>query len=228
MEKKKNERYDLQRKSPLFFFIGLACALSMVMVAFEWKSQYDPVVIEVEDPDFPAFDFIPNTIIEEPKPPQPKALTKPKPKPAAVKKIIESDQEIADLKKAIEIEPVDNPTFIVEAPTMEDENVDQPFIIVQDMPSYPGGIEAFYDYVGRNMKYPKMARRHGIQGTVTLQFVIDVDGSITDIQVLKGIGGGCDEEAIRVLFKAKKFSPGKQRGMAVKVRQTLPIFFRLR
>ena len=88
-------------------------------------------------------------------------------------------------------------------------------------------MSAFYKYVATTLRYPAQARRMGIEGKVFVQFVVDKDGSLTDVQAIKGIGAGCDEEAVRVISKAKKWKPGKQRGRAVKVRMILPITFKL-
>ncbi|MCK5371843.1 MAG: energy transducer TonB, partial [Cyclobacteriaceae bacterium] len=90
-----------------------------------------------------------------------------------------------------------------------------------------GGIKAFYDFVGANLRYPPRALRMGLEGRVFVEFVVEKDGSLTDIKVVKGIGGGCDDEAVRVISLAPKWNPGKQRGNAVRVRMVLPIMFKL-
>jgi protein TonB len=88
-------------------------------------------------------------------------------------------------------------------------------------------MKAFYDYVSKNLKYPPKAARMGIEGRVFVEFIVERDGSLTDINVAKGIGGGCDEEAVRVIAEAPNWSPGKQRGRAVRVRMIMPIVFKL-
>jgi periplasmic protein TonB len=85
----------------------------------------------------------------------------------------------------------------------------------------------FYSLVGQNIKYPKSARRLGIEGRVFIQFIVEKDGSLSDIKCIKGIGGGCDEEAERVISLSKKWTPGKQRGKIVKQKMVLPIMFKL-
>ena len=95
------------------------------------------------------------------------------------------------------------------------------------MPTFPGGDAALYKYLGKNIKYPPIARENNITGMVVLKFVINEDGSISDIQVLRDIGGGCAEEAIRVVKKMPNWKPGKQRGKAVKVHFNLPVRFTL-
>ena len=105
--------------------------------------------------------------------------------------------------------------------------VDEIFTIVEDQPTPPGGMSAFYKYVATSLRYPAQARRMGIEGKVFVQFVVGKDGTLTDVQAIKGIGAGCDEEAVRVISRAKKWSPGKQRGRPVRVRMILPITFKL-
>jgi TonB family protein len=101
------------------------------------------------------------------------------------------------------------------------------FTVVEDQPTPEGGMEAFYDYIQQNLKYPAQARRMGIEGRVFIQFVVDKDGSITDVKSVKGIGAGCDAEAVRIMQNAAAWNPGYQRGRAVRVRMVLPITFRL-
>jgi protein TonB len=86
---------------------------------------------------------------------------------------------------------------------------------------------AFYKYLVETMKYPPQARRLGVEGKVLVQFVVDKNGNISDVKVLKGIGAGCDEEAVRVMQKAPAWTPGKQRGKAVKQRCIVPLNFKL-
>ena len=90
-----------------------------------------------------------------------------------------------------------------------------------------GGMQAFYEYVGKKLKYPAQARRMGIEGRVFVEFVVGKDGTLQDVTVIKGIGSGCDEEAIRVLKLSPRWEPAKQRGKAVKQRIVLPIVFKL-
>ncbi|PLW91952.1 MAG: energy transducer TonB [Marinilabiliales bacterium] len=99
------------------------------------------------------------------------------------------------------------------------------FTIVDELPSYPGGEEALFEYLAENVRYPQYAKNKGIQGTVFAGFVIEKDGSITNIKILKSIGGGCDEEVIRVIENMPKWTPGKQRGKTVRVQFNLPIKF---
>ena len=95
------------------------------------------------------------------------------------------------------------------------------------MPSFPGGEQKLLEYVAKNTKYPQIARESGIQGRVFIGFVVETDGSISNVKVLRGIGGGCDEEAVRVIKSLPKWKPGKQRGKAVRVSYQIPVNFKL-
>ena len=120
------------------------------------------------------------------------------------------------------------PIYPVEIEDEPLEEVDQiVFHIVEEMPIFPGGYQKMEQFCESNTKYPQEAREKGIQGRVFVKFIIEADGSITNAKVMRGIGGGCDEEAVRVIMSMPKWIPGKQRGKAVRVSFALPIFFKL-
>lgn len=102
---------------------------------------------------------------------------------------------------------------------------DQIFLVVEESARPVGGMQEFYKHVGKVMTYPKEARRMGIQGKVFVEFVINKDGSISDVKVIKGIGGGCDEEAVRAVKTAPPWIPGKQKGNLIRQRYVVPITF---
>lgn len=95
------------------------------------------------------------------------------------------------------------------------------------MPEFPGGEQAMMDFVAKNVTYPKEAMEKEISGRVLVGFIVEKDGSITETEVVKGIGGGCDEEALRVVKAMPKWKPGKQEGKPVRVHFLLPIIFKL-
>ncbi len=103
----------------------------------------------------------------------------------------------------------------------------EPMTIVEEMPEFPGGPEALYPYIGKNLRYPEQAVEEGIEGVVYLTFVVETDGRISNVNVLRGIGGGCSEEAVRVVKGMPNWKPGKQNGKTVRVRYNLPIRFKL-
>jgi len=223
MEPKKNPKADLDRKTGMFFNIGLAISLALVLTAFEWRSYDDGNLVDLGqlDDDFEDIMEIPPT--EQPPPPPPKIQL---PQIIEIPDEEEIEEEIeVDLDVEITEETVIEDIVFEEAP--EEEVADEIFDIVEDQPTPPGGMAAFYKFVGKSMKYPNQARRMGIEGRVFVQFVVDKDGSLTEIKAVKGIGAGCDEEAVRVLNTAPKWKPGKQRGRPVKVRMILPITFKL-
>ena len=117
----------------------------------------------------------------------------------------------------------------VEKPTgKENSNGDKPvFLGVEQMPQYKGGTKALYQFLGENIRYPEEATRANIKGRVTLQFIVEENGELSDVHVMKGIGYGCDEEAVRVVKMLPGFSPGLQNGKPVRVWYTLPVVFNL-
>jgi len=101
------------------------------------------------------------------------------------------------------------------------------FTIVEEMPSFPGGEAERNKFLATNIVYPQQATENGIQGTVYVSFVVDSKGNVTDVKVLRGIGGGCDEEALRVVKMMPQWHPGKQNGKQVRVLFNMPIYFKL-
>jgi periplasmic protein TonB len=128
--------------------------------------------------------------------------------------------EAPSADEGIQVEEVKEQVIQQEAPK-------EIFTVVEEQPGYPGGDEARIKYLQDNIKYPDEAKELGVQGKVFVTFVVEVDGSITDVRVLRGIGAGCDEEAIRVVRNMPKWVPGKQRGVPVRVQFNLPIKFTL-
>jgi len=129
-----------------------------------------------------------------------------------------TDDPAPDVPKE-EVQKV-NPLLII-------EDADEIFDIVEQQPSPEGGMSGWNTYLARNLRYPLVARQRGVEGTVILVFEIHTDGSIHNVEVLRGIGGGADEEAVRVVSNAPRWEPGRQRGRAVKTRMRLPIRFKL-
>ena len=119
--------------------------------------------------------------------------------------------------------------YVYEAPEIEEEDIQEAevFKVVEEMPEFPGGTAKLLEFIQKNMRYPMKARESDIQGKVYIQFVVETDGSISNANVLRGIGGGCDEEAVRIVNSMPKFKPGKQRGAPVRVQYMVPIVFKL-
>ncbi len=223
MEAKKTPKADLSRMSGMFLNLGLLISVGLVLLAFEWKS-YDVGPLkdlgQLSD-DFEELLDIP--ITEQPPPPPPpveQPIIQEIPDEVEIEEKIEVNFDV-DVKEETVIKEV----VIADAPVVE--KADEIFDVVENIPEFPGGMEAWNQYLSKNLKYPTQARRMGIEGTVYVVFVVNTDGSIQDVEILRGIGGGCDEEALRVVSGAPKWNPGKQRGRPVRVRMRLPIRFKL-
>ena len=224
METKKHPQADLEKRKGLLFQLGIVLALAVVLIAFEWAqfertdSQLGKLNVELEEEE-----MIPITQQTPPPPPPP-----PPPPQTIVLEIVEDDEEIEeDIDLDTEADE-DTEVEIVEVEEEEVINEQEIFTIVEDMPSFPGGEAKLMEYLGKNTKFPPLAKDAGIQGIVYVTFVIAKDGSIDNVKVLRGIGGGCDEEALRVIKNMPKWTPGKQRGRAVRVQYNIPIRFILR
>lgn len=245
--------YELRRKYPTrmrnaaiigISVIALAVAAPAIASLLKPKEKEAPIAMmkEVTLAEPPPIDP------KKPPPPPPPAEPPPPVKPTVkfTPPVIKKDEEVKEDEKPPEqtelkdasagvktqegdvngIDPgiVDNPgtgTGVVEAPPPPKEEI---FTYVEQMPEPPFDVNA---YLSKNISYPQQARDAGISGRVVLKFVVDENGDIGGIQVVKGIGGGCDEEAKRVVAGMPKWKPGKSNGKAVKVYYTLPIKFAL-
>lgn len=224
MEIKKNPGADLRKRRTMFFFAALTVTLSLVLTAFEWKSYEDGGLVDLGTLDENFEDIVDIPLTEQPPPPPPKVEL---PQIVEVPDEVEIEEEI-DIDLDVEMDEntiIDDIVDTFAEP--EEEVTEQIFDIVEDKPQFPGGNEAMYKYLGRSIDYPSTARRMGIDGRVFVQFVIEKDGTVSNVQTIKGIGAGCDEEASRVIKKMPKWTPGKQRGVPVKVRMIIPVFFKL-
>lgn len=223
MEPKKTEKADLTKKSFLFFNIGLVATLSLCIMAFTYK-VYD----DTSAKDLDKNQAITEEIMEVPPtdqlPPPPPKIQQPQIIEVPDEKEIEEEIEINMDTEVTEETKVEEITI---APVEEKEDVDQIFNVVEESASPKGGMSSFYKYVGDKLKYPAQARRMGIEGKVYVDFVVERDGRLTDVKILKGIGAGCDEEAVRIVQSSPPWNPGKQRGKPVRQKYVIPIVFKL-
>ncbi len=207
--------------------ISLVITMLLVVMAFEWKTFYrqEVKVTARSSNTFEEIAEVPQT--EIPPPPAP-ALQQPR--------IVEvpNEEEIKeDIKVEFDVDVTDKTTIqeitVIETPKIEEpeEEADKIFLVVEQTAAPKEGMAAFYKFISDNIRYPSQARRMGIEGKVFVEFVVDRDGTLTQFTVVKGIGAGCDEEAIRVLKIAPPWNPGKQRGRPVRQRMVIPIFFKL-
>jgi periplasmic protein TonB len=227
MEPKKTKKADLSEKSFLFFNIGLVISLGLAIMAFNYKVYDDTSAKNLTNHRGIMEELIEPPVTEQPPPPPAPVVEQPK--------IIEvpNDKKIEeDIKINMDIETHLDKVMtevIITAPVVEVEKEDphQIFIVVEETAVPIGGMSAFYEYVLSKLKYPAQARRMDIEGKVFVEFVIEKDGSITDVKAIKGIGAGCDEEAVRVVSESPKWKPAKQRGKSVRQRMVLPITFKM-
>jgi protein TonB len=226
MEAKKSKKADLERRKGMFLEIGLVVALSVILVAFEWtkgesKDDNEDVVAEIQFED----EMMQITRREEPKPePKPE-----QPKVAEVLDIVDDDVEIED-DFDFDMEATDDTQYDFTSMIGDDEeeiDEEEVFFIVEDMPTFNGGDPAteFRKYIAQNLRYPEIAAENGISGRVIVQFAVDRTGQVVDAVVVRSIDPALDKEAIRVVMSSPKWTPGKQRGKAVKVLFTFPINF---
>ena len=210
----------------MFLETGLVVALAVILVAFEWTQGEDKgndmeVVQEIQFED----DIMQITRREEPKPePKPE-----QPKVAEVLDIVDDDVEIED-EFDFDMEATDNTEYDFTSTFGEDEEdiqEEEVFYIVEDMPTFNGGDPAteFRKYIAQNLRYPEIAAENGISGRVIVQFAVNKTGSVVDAKIVRSIDPALDKEAIRVVMSSPKWTPGKQRGKAVKVLFTFPINF---
>lgn len=226
MEAKKSPKADLENRKGLYLEIGLVVILAVALLAFNIKS-YDRE--EVEAMERVVLDEVEETIIQteeqekppEPEPQQEQVLTEIE--------VVENDKEVEAIDMSSFTEEVVNGE--VSAPIVEEkeEEVEEEVVIIPDVnPEFNGGEAKLYEYLSENIKYPDLARDGGITGKVYVQFVVEKDGSITNIQVKRDIGGGCGEEAKRVVRGMPKWKPGKVGGRTVRSQFILPINFILK
>ncbi len=235
-----------------FFNIGMLCSLGVVILAFNWTASPRPaqpetmVEIEME----PVIE-IERTVQHKKRTPPPPVL-KPSTEIIA-EEVPEFAPEPAPIPDEIAT-PVDEPIVapappvvtptkppVVELPP-EPEVQELPFIFVEEMPRFKGceamegtkeekkacAEKKLLTYIYDNIRYPAPARHNGVEGVVIVRFIIEKDGSISNIEIAKDIGAGCGKEAARVVKNMPTWIPGKQRGRAVRVKYNLPVRYRLR
>jgi periplasmic protein TonB len=220
MEAKKNPRADVQRRYGLHLSIGFMVALALVVTAFEWRTAYEPPIM-VDEIVSQVIEVVDIPLTKMPEPPKPKIVM-----PQIVE--VPNDEEVKeepivmDMEEAEEIGDIpflEEPLPVEVAPEFVD--------YAEVMPDPVGGMADFMAFLGKNIRYPKSGIRNDIQGKVYVQFIVDEQGNLTDLKVIKGINEDFDSESLRVLSKAPAWKPGRQGGRPVKVRMVLPIIYKL-
>ena len=233
MEIKKTPKADLENKKLLFREIGLIITLLLVFFAFEWKTSEkasnlpkDIQTAAVEE------EMIPITRDTPPPPPEvPK-----EPTVSDIINIVDDDIKIEfDLVFSSEDDKnlgVEIRDFVATGNRHVEEVIEEEEInvlIVEEKPRFMGGDEqTFSKWVGERIEYPEVAKENGVQGRVMLTFVVGTDGRITDISVIRPVDPALDKEAMRVVASSPRWTPGRQRDKAVKVRYNFPVVFQLR
>jgi protein TonB len=223
MEQKKSKKADLENKKGIFLQVGLVVALSVILIGFEWttKPQDDDDTEMVRQ-----IEFEDEMIVTRREPPkeQPKPET---PKVAEVLDIVEDDVEIEDFDFDMEVDEDTEYDFTMLDDDEEQIEEEEIFYIVEDMPTFNGGDPAleFRKYIAANLDYPEIAAENGISGRVIVQFAVNAQGKVVDAVVVRSVDPALDREAVRVVMASPSWTPGRQRGKAVKVLFTFPINF---
>jgi len=237
MEIKKSSKADLEKGKTLAFLMGIVLGLAILFVGFEWGTTELKISASDRVADILAEEEIDITTqeVENLPPPPPVA---PPPQQEVVAEVLTIVEDNVDVGNQTLMSSEDTqreaqtqtyvPPAAVAALVVEEEITEQTiFEIVEDMPEFPGGMAALTAYLGKNIVYPVIAQENGIAGRVTVSFVVNQDGSIVDAVVARPIDPALDREALRVVNSMPRWTPGKQRGKAVRVRYTVPVVFRL-
>lgn len=230
MEIKKSPKADLEKTKTLGVLMGMVVGLAVLFVGFEWGTRDVQIVTADEGvADIIAEEEIEITRQENTPPPPPPP---PAPVVTEVLNVVDDDVELEQQEIVTsEDSQTEAQTQTFVAPVVEEEEEEaaqQIFTVVEEMPDFPdGGLQGLLKFLAKNIKYPVIAQENGIQGRVVCAFVVNKDGSIVDIEVLRGVDPSLDKEAVRVLGTMPKWKPGKQRGKPVRVKYTVPVMFRL-
>lgn len=226
MELKKSPKANLENKKGLFIEIGLACALLATIGGFGMTQSEK--VIEKIDMQIPEVE---EEIIEITREDDPRPLVAAKQTVIVVSDILNIVKDDAKITEDLTFDDFDEDaamvTSIQSGRTEGPANTsDEPFIVVEDMPKFQGGdINTFRKWLNGKIEYPDLAREHGITGQVIVEFVIEKDGSLGGINVLKSPDKSLSAEVIKVLKQSPKWTPGKQRKVPARVKFTLPVDF---
>jgi protein TonB len=201
--------------------------MSLLFFAFEWSTQTSKLDENILVQDVLAEEEIKITRHEPPPPPPPPP---PEPETPDIIEVVEDEVETTlDIQTEDDQSKRQVEAYVPPPPPKpkQEEVTDEIFVVVENQPEFPGGNTAMMKFLSENIKYPVIAQENGIQGRVICNFVVERDGSITDVQVVRGVDPSLDREAMRVINEMPRWKPGKQRGQAVRVRFTLPVVFRL-
>ncbi|MDD2687862.1 MAG: energy transducer TonB [Bacteroidales bacterium] len=226
METKKSKKADLEWRKRIFFQLGVFMSLALVLLMFELVGAKEKEIQQIDWSRDVVDDDIIITTKRDPEIPKPKIVPLSK---TVIDVINDLDKNTNDVDFGQDIDEntkIDDIEYI--EPIIEpDDDKDEIFAIVEVNPSFPGGKDAFHQYLKDNIKYPRSAIEAQIEGTVYVEFVVEKDGSLTDIHIARKSTSLLDQEALRVIKAMPKWIPGKQRNKAVRVRFRVPIKFEL-
>lgn len=227
METKKTPKANLENKRPTWLLVGYVTVLAFMFVAFEWTRDVRVDTSgRINENVFEQDMEIPLTRQPELTPPPPPQVT-----PINDVLTIIDDDATAEETNFASLEETGEDVVIKHIPVTVDEEVvveDDIFVVVEENPQFPnGGTAGLLQYLGKNIKYPTIPQENGTQGRVTVQFVVNKDGSIVDVKVIRGVDPYLDKEAVRVISTMPKWIPGKQRGVPVRCKFTVPVTFKL-
>ena len=227
METKKTPKANLESKRPTWLLVGYVTVLAFMFVAFEWTRDVRVDTSgRITENVFEQDMEIPLTRQPEVTPPPPPQVT-----PINDVLTIIDDDDTAEETNFASSEETGEDVVIKHIPVTVDEEVvveDDIFVIVEENPQFPdGGTAGLLQYLGKNIKYPTIPQENGTQGRVTVQFVVNKDGSIVDVKVIRGVDPYLYKEAVRVISTMPKWIPGKQRGVPVRCKFTVPVTFKL-
>lgn len=223
MEIKKSKKADLERKRAMFFQIGLIVTLGVIFVAFEWSTTKVDVGDQfwVEEEVFEE-EAPPITRQEELVPPPPP----PPPVASDILQIVDNDVELDEELEIIDTESDEDVAIDFSDLEPEDDSGDPlPFFVLEHKPEFPGGDKALLKFIANNVRYPVICQENGVQGMVSISFVINEQGKVTNVQSVRAPDANLEREAIRVVASMPDWKPGKQRGRPVKVSYSVPVRF---
>jgi len=227
MEPKKSEKANLENKKSLFIQLGIIFALAVSLIAFEWTSgQRGPSAFDgmseeaIEEEVIPVTEEIP-----------PEEMPPPEVTVTDLFEIVEDDVVLESEVKFDDDETSEDKVVEIYAPVLnadEEEVEEEIFVIVEDMPTFKGGdINRFREWVQKRVRYPELAAENGIQGRVFITFVVETNGTVSNVTITRSVDALLDEAAKEAVAASPKWEPGMQRGRPVRVRYSIPIIFQL-
>lgn len=235
MEGKEFQKHRTKLKSTPFFAIGLTVALSLTLVAFEYRQTSDADVIFTIDEEIDPFEdeLVEVPIVKLPEPPKPRIekpiikKTPPLPTPVVEPVIVSTTFKVVDNKQKIDDELV-LPAFADSSVFQYEDEKEEVVLIPEIYPEFPGGESGMLKYLAENIKFTRMAIDGNISGKVYVEFIVGKNGKVREVKLVRGLGFGLDEVALGAIENMPKWKPGRQNGERVGVKYTIPVNFILK